>query len=377
VKVANIYIHGTIGSYVDPKGQEVKVVELLDVIQQIKANPADVYLVNIKSPGGLVDTGDQIYDYLESLKATSKVNTITGGDVGSIATKIFLAGEERTIVEGHEFFIHNPWTQPQPGDSNKIALELQSLKQTEDKLRGFYQLKTGITAEGLGALMDNETGMNADQAVTLGFATKKVGATKIKALAFNSNNMSKEKLTVGQKFASKIGDILDQVLGASQVKALQLTTDKGTISVSSEDPNNLTGADATITDASGNAAPAPDGEYKLEDGRIAVVAGGKVTEVKAAAAASAATPSANEAALQAKISALEKELATVKASATPTPTPAPTVNVEEKIAAAITELKNELNVGTRPVKAINNNGGSGKGTELSPIQLAMRKQQAN
>lgn len=379
MKVANIYIHGTIGSYVDPKGQEVKGVELLDVIQQIKANPADVYLVNIKSPGGLVDTGDQIYDYLVSLKATSKVNTITGGDVGSIATKIFLAGDERTIVEGHEFFIHNPWTQPQPGDSNKIALELQGLKQTEDKLRGFYQSKTGITAEGLGALMDNETGMNADQAVTLGFATKKIGATKIKALALNSTNMSKEKLTAGQKFAAKIGDILDQVLGTSQVKALQLTTDKGTISVSSEDPNNLTGADATITDASGNAAPAPDGEYKLEDGRIAVVAGGKVTEVRAAAAASAATPSANEAALQAKITALEKELATAKAAPNPAPAaPAPTVNVDEKIAAALAELKNELNAGKTPVKAINNNGGNGKGDkELSPIQMAMRKQQAN
>ena len=370
MKQAHIYVHGTIGSYLDTNGQEVKGVDLLDIISQVKATSAESYLVHIKSPGGLVDTGDQIYDYLVSLKATAKVDTITDGDVGSIATKIFLAGDERTIVDGHEFFIHNPWTQPSAGDSNQISAELLGLKQTEDKLRSFYQQKTGITAEGLGGLMDNETGMNADQAVTLGFATKKLPATKVKAFALlKSNEMSKPTLTPGQNFAQKIGEILDQVLGTkSKIKALDLKTETGiNISVSSEDPAILAGADAMITDASGASTPAPDGEHKLSDGRILVVSGGKVTEVKAAAATPA--PSANEAALQAKITALETELANVKSASTPT------VNVEEKIAAALAELKNELNAGSgiKPIKGINTGTGKGKDTELSPVQLAMRK----
>lgn len=373
MKQAHIYIHGVIGSYIDPEGKEVKGVELLDVIAQVKAQgEASHYLVHIKSPGGLVDAGNQIYDYLESLKAKAQVDTVSDGDVGSIATKIFLAGQERTITEGHQFFIHNPWTQTQPGDSNKIALELNALRQTEAELRNFYQSKTQITEQGLKGLMDVETGMSADQAVTLGFATRKAPASKVKAFALlKSQNMSKENLTVGQKF----GQLLDMIVGnKAQIKALDLEAEGGKkISVSAEDPANLVGADATVTDEAGNSAPAPDGEHKLADGRILVVSGGKVADVKPAAAAqaepAAATPapapapSAMETALaaaNAKIAALESDLAAMK-----------TVNIDEKINAAIDGLKNSLVSGKTPVKAINTNGQGTPGPKLSPVQQKM------
>jgi ATP-dependent protease ClpP protease subunit len=378
VKQGHIYIHGTIGSYIDPEGSEVKGVELLDVISQVKAQaPSQNYLVHIKSPGGLVDAGNQIYDYLESLKASAQVDTISDGDVGSIATKIFLVGQNRTIIDGHEFFIHNPWTQTKPGDSNQIALELHALKQTEAELRTFYQQKTQITEQGLKGLMDVETGMSADQAVTLGFATSKAKASKVKAFALlTTQNMPKENLTVGQRF----GQLLDMIVGKSQIKALDLEAEGGKkISVSSEDPANLVGADAIVTDEAGNSAPAPDGEHKLADGRILVVSGGKVAEVKPAAAAQAPAPTAAPAAaatpaptvpqpsaleteLQNKVKALETELAAMKA-----------VNIDDKINAAIDGLKNSLVSGKTPTKAINTNGQGtvSQGPKLSPIQQKM------
>lgn len=394
---APIYIHGNIGSYTDPSGKEVKGVELLDVIAQVQSHPGSKsFLAYIGSPGGLVDAGNQIYDYLESLKAQgiqvdtisdSYVDAATGESrqgVGSIATKIFLAGQNRTIIEGHEFFIHNPWTQPQPGDSNKIAVELQGLKQTENELRSFYQQKTKITDVGLKGLMDVETGMNADQAVALGFATKKMKAVKVRAFALHKSTIDMTKnLTPGQKFAQQIGAVLDQVLGTkSAIKAMVLEGDKGKISVDVEDPAALVGATVVTVDEAGTPTgqPAPDGEHKLTDGRILVVAGGKVTEVKAPAAA-AATPAAttgtsapaaaavDTAALQAKITALEQanakqaeELNALKA-----------VDVNAQITAAVTELKNSLVSGKAPVKAHNNQGNAGKEKELSPIQLAMKK----
>lgn len=388
MKQGHIYIHGTIGSYLDEKGKEVKGVELLDVIAQVRAQgDTKNLLCHIASPGGLVETGDQIYDYLVSLKKHGyKVDTITDTfpdpvsgkvfqGVGSIATKIFLAGDERIIIEGHEFFIHNPWTQPSAGDANQLALELESLRQSEAKLRAFYKQKTGVSEEGLKGLMDVETGMNAEQAVALGFATKKIAPVKVKAFArIKSTINMKKKLTPGQKFAAKMGEVLDQILGMNGgIKALDLPLEDGSsVSVSSEDPENLVGSDVTVTNEAGEVEVAADGEYKLADGRVIVVSEGKVAEVKTAEADDdAGDPGAPDvSALQAKIAALEKanaaqreELAALKA-----------VDIDAKIKDAVTSLKNEISAGTTPPRGSNIKGARKQGKELSPIQLAMRKQ---
>jgi ATP-dependent protease ClpP protease subunit len=385
VKQAHIYIHGVIGSYTDENDQEVKGVESIDVITQVQANQnAESFLIHIKSPGGLVDEGNRIYEYLESLKSQGfQVDTISDGDIGSIATKIFLAGQNRTIHEGHEFFIHNPWTQPQPGDSNQIGLELQALKQTEAELRAFYQQHTKITDIGLKGLMDKQTGMTADQALTLGFATKKISTSKVKAFALlNKNDMSKAQ-TLGQK----IGAIIDQALGNKQeIKALDLELEGGNkVSVSSEDPANMVGADAVVTDENGQSMPAPDGEHKLSDGRILVVSEGKVKEVKPASEPqdNTGTSQANApdglAEMKAKIEALElankkkdEELASLKS-----------VNVQDQINKALDEFRNSAVAGQTPRRAFNNNGSTNAQPQSRTIAQAMaekrdqRKKQIN
>lgn len=362
MKQGHIYIHGVIGSYTGEDGQEVKGVELLDIIAQTKRQPdATNFLVHIGSPGGLVDAGNAIYDYFISLRNSGiRVDTITdsyineGGElkqgVGSIATKLFLAGEERSIIEGHEFFIHNPWAQLQPGDSNQIKMELKGLEATEAELRQFYQAHTKITEQGLKGLMDKQTGMGADHAVELGFATKKIAATKVKAFALlkPKSNMS------------------------TPIKALDLDTQGGQkISVNSEDPANLVGADAVITDESGQSMPAPDGEHPLADGRILVVAGGKVTEVKAAetaapAAAAPGTPAPAAAtpppapnplaALEAKFTALEQAYNSQKAELDALKAVDVDAKIKAGVEAGINEFKNTAVAGTTPVKAFNNNG---------------------
>jgi ATP-dependent Clp protease protease subunit len=333
-----ILIHGVIGSYTDEKGQPVKGVELLDVIAQVKAQPqARSFLVKIGSPGGLVDAGSQIYDYLLSLKQSGiLINTITDSyiddegslkyGVGSIATKIFLAGDERMIIEGHEFFIHNPWSQL-TGDSKSIKTELKGLDQTEAELRSFYQAHTKISEAGLKGLMDNQTGMDADHAVQLGFATRKVSPVKVKAFALLKNNDMTKPVHNDEK------GILQNIRTLLGIKA--------------EAPA------APAQAAPAQAAQLEDGEYKLEDGRVLVVSGGAIQEVRPAeqmpepAAQAAPAPDPN-AALNEQLTALKEELATLKAI--------PPVNVEEKINAAIEQFKATTVGGKTPMKAFNNNG---------------------
>src|SRR5690625_5103242 len=85
----NIYINGLIGTRLNEKGEvEEKGVELLDVILQVKNQPkAESFTVYINSPGGYVDVGFEIHDYLKSLG--KPIKTVGQGMVASIATVIF------------------------------------------------------------------------------------------------------------------------------------------------------------------------------------------------------------------------------------------------------------------------------------------------
>lgn len=348
------------------------------------------FLVHCAGPGGDVEAGNQIYDYLEGLKAEGKqVDTTTEGDIGSILTKIYMAGQNRSIGESHRFYVHAPWISHVEGNASEVSQALQSLYKDEEKLRDFYKQKTGITDAGLKGLMDGSvsqdgTFMTADQAVALKFATKKA-PSKIKAFAQIKNMATTTTETTGQKF----GRLLDMMLGNAPTPAapaapapakamVPLEMEGGMKLVSSsEDPNNLVGS--TITDEAGQ--PVQDGEVKLTDGRTLVISQGKVTEVKPSAAAPATpapapsavvTPapapaapvaSATEIALQAKVTALETELASMKQGN------------QAAIDSAINDLKNSLVSGKTPAKAINNNGNDGVPAQRTISQVMALKQE--
>jgi ATP-dependent Clp protease protease subunit len=349
VKQGQVYIHGVIGSYTDEEGQEVKGVELLDVISQVKSQPqATSFLVHIMGPGGLVDAGNAIYDYLESLKAQGiQVDTITDGDIGSIATKVFLAGTNRTIVDGHEFFIHNPWNQPKPGDAKSQELELAMLKQTEAQLRAFYQQHTNITDTGLKGLMDKQTGMNADQAVTLGFATRKAVGNKIKALSLLKNNSTMSEKITTDSIAKQIADGIKALFKAEGLPGAA----PAAAAPAPGGAPDLTGKPVLV-----DGQPAPDGVYTIAGGMVASVE--PVTEEQNEPAAQPGSPNPAAGAAPAQNVAQAQELAALKAELAELKA----VDHNAAITKAIEDFKNSLPVGKNPVKAFNNNGGNDTGT---------------
>ena len=70
------------------------------------------------------------------------------------------------------------------------------------------------------------------------------------------------------------------------LKFAEVTTDKGTLTIDGE---LAVGAEVFI-EVEGEVVPAADGEYVLEDGRIVVVAEGKVSEIKEAEPAEPTEP---------------------------------------------------------------------------------------
>lgn len=268
--MGDIFIVGQIGSGQDEQtGAFIKGVELVDVIAQFRSIPdskKDITVV-IDSPGGYVDTGDAIYNYLESKKNEGyKITTVQRGIVGSIATKIFLAGDQRIVNDSQEFFIHNPLVQNVSGDANIMKSIANQLEQSKQRLMQFYIDKTGNNQAAIEPLMNEETSLSADQAVALGFATKKVSTQK--EYATIKKNMDFKKML--EDFKTEIKNMFPAP-AAPTVKAMELKLADGSMVTS-----DAADASALV----GSSTNAPDGTHQLADGSSIVVAGGKITEVK-------------------------------------------------------------------------------------------------
>lgn len=267
--IGKILITGHIGdSYVDQAGMYHKGTNLLNVIEQAESTPnASEYEVEVNSPGGYVDVGDAIYSYLTSLKTKgAKITTIQTGLVGSIATKIFLAGDERIADDRYKFWIHNPYKENVSGDQDELMAQAKSLEETEKALRKFYSEMTGITDEGLDGLMKIETGLTADQCVKFRFATAK---KQIPIL-----NIIKPMNTKNEKSKAEIPAQQEQ-------KNLVVNLAEGAGSFYVEGDTIAEGAPAFLLDEAGEptAEPLADGDYLLEDGTMVSVSGGIISAV--------------------------------------------------------------------------------------------------
>lgn len=341
--IAKINIHGQIGpSSVDEAGLFHKGVQLLDVVEQVPPDATE-FEVSINSPGGYVDIGDAIYDYLNSLKKKGKVTTIQDGLVGSIATKIFLAGDERLVDDRFQFWIHNPFKENVSGDSDELMAFAQGLAETETKLRQFYMGFTNISDEGLDALMKVETGLTADQCIKFGFAT---GKKTVPVLNIIKPKMKEEKSFmehVKAFFTEKPKGVQPkaQVPGATTPQSMVVNLADGAGSFWVEGEGVAEGVAAFLLDEAGQPTPQAlaDGEYKLEDGSMVSVMGGKVAKV--AQAEIPTDPKEEEEMIpKSQVEAMVKSA--VEAAMLP---------VKKENEEAIMALKKSARIGVQPTKA--------------------------
>lgn len=348
IKIGGLPHHGNgqIGAY--EKDGKVLGVTLIDILSQFKSLAQGTRIVNVEiaSPGGLVDEGDAIYEYIKSEKSNYVINTVQTGDVASIATKLFLVGDSRTANGKFKFMIHNPWTDPGAGDSKHQAEVLEGLLQAESALRKFYSKELNITEEGLAPLMDRETFMTGEQLLSLGFATQ---LKRENVMAMKKEGEKEQSLT--DKIAALYKKATGKDVKAEGEKALDVALADGRmLSVAAENEDSLVGAAATL-----DGAPAPDGDYPTapgEDGMsdVVTVAGGLVTAV-------VEQPSANT---EAKLKALEKNLgelteavsALVEANKTASAEAieARAKKAEEAFEAKIVALKSEIGTTHTPKK---------------------------
>ena len=128
----------------------------------------DVINVNINSYGGEVAEGLAIYNALKKHKA--KVRTRCDGFACSIASVIFMAGDERIMNEASLLMIHNAFSWAE-GDANALRKMADALDLITNQSKKIYLANSNIDEAALTELMDRETFIEPEDAVEMGFAT--------------------------------------------------------------------------------------------------------------------------------------------------------------------------------------------------------------
>ena len=170
--MSEILIYGAID------GWEITPQYVMEKLSEIPKDQTPV--IRINSPGGSVFDGIAIYNLLKS----RGVKTIVDGVAASIASIIFLAGDEREMSEGSVLMIHNPWTFS-GGDAEQLRKEADVLDSLKASLMDIYTSKTGLEESELSALMDAETWFSAEEAIEKGFATSKTDQKASQVAKFN------------------------------------------------------------------------------------------------------------------------------------------------------------------------------------------------
>lgn len=143
-----------------------------DVTRQLAELPDTVtsITVHINSFGGEVAEGIAIYNALKAAKAS--VTTVCEGFACSIASVIFMAGDQRIMRPASLLMVHNPWMAV-TGNSSDMRKAADDLDKMAELSKTAYLGAAGdkLDAATLDALMDAETWIDPEEAVSLGLAT--------------------------------------------------------------------------------------------------------------------------------------------------------------------------------------------------------------
>lgn len=148
-------------------GDEVTPRAFHDDLQSLGGKDIEVH---INSPGGDVFAGQAIYSQLKAYAGEVKV--VIDGMCASAATIVAMAGDVITMPSNAIFMIHNPMVGVcdylNEQDLSRMTDSLKAIKQT---IVNVYMSRVkNLTEKQVGKMMDAETWLTADEAISYGFA---------------------------------------------------------------------------------------------------------------------------------------------------------------------------------------------------------------
>lgn len=172
---------------------------------ELTAGNGDI-TVWINSPGGDCVAAARIYNMLTEY--AGRVTVKIDGLAASAASVIAMAGDKILVSPVSMLMIHNPATIAM-GDHTDMQKAIDMLNEVKESIMNAYAAKTGLSRAKLSRLMDEETWMNANRAVELGFADGIIeraipeSITENKAVQFSRRSVNAALLN---KLTTKLGD---------------------------------------------------------------------------------------------------------------------------------------------------------------------------
>lgn len=277
-KIAEIHAYGEVTDWqaadVDDWGC-INLKTLTDELTELGGTDAfDEIKVRINSPGGNVEEGFAIYNYLRSLN--KPITTIADGKCHSIASVIFMAGDIRQIFKTTEPIIHNAWAYT-AGNANELEETAEMLRNLDEQILDIYAERSGTDKETIRPFMANDNPMKADVFLELKLCTEIIEPVKAYASVGKKIKPTEKPNNQMNKISKVFADAFKRLreLGVP-VNAVFQTTDGKELNIDTGDGDTIeVGQSVTI-----DGAAAPDGDYVLEDGRTISVAEGKVSAIK-------------------------------------------------------------------------------------------------
>ena len=161
-----IVLYGTVGmSWWDEEYFTAR-----QVREQLSAISGDI-TVRINSGGGVASEGQAIYTML--VDHPGKVTVIVDGVAASAASLIAMAGDEIVMRLGAWMLIHDPatpWTMGRGTEADHIK-EAECLGVISNAYADIYATRSGMSRDEARRVMRDETVMDGQMAVDMGFAT--------------------------------------------------------------------------------------------------------------------------------------------------------------------------------------------------------------
>jgi ATP-dependent Clp endopeptidase proteolytic subunit ClpP len=214
--IVDVYIFDEIGAY----GLNAQ-----SFIEEIKAYKDRPMNIHINCVGGDVFDGMAIYNIIK--KRTAETTVYIEGIAASMGSVIALAADNVVMAENSLFMIHNAWGGAM-GESKELKKTANLLEKISNEIADIYIKKTKLPYDRVKEMMDEETWLNADEALELGFIDSISDAIKVAAkydvskfknitneeiVTKLSINLKSKKMTDELKtwFNSKIEDIIARV----------------------------------------------------------------------------------------------------------------------------------------------------------------------
>jgi ATP-dependent Clp endopeptidase proteolytic subunit ClpP len=134
--------------------------------------------IRINSPGGSVTDGNAIYNIIRNHAAYVTVSI--DGIALSMGSVIAMAGDHIEMADNALFMIHNPYGGAM-GDADEMRKTADVMDKMKKTLLSAYTKQTGLSEDVISGMMDDETWLDADEALEQGFIDEISGEIELAA----------------------------------------------------------------------------------------------------------------------------------------------------------------------------------------------------